>query len=126
MKKLLSVVLASLIVVPSVFGVNQTRNNQTILSGVRAKDFDNDSFNNCVNEVICAYNYEMKGLQNDFVNSTIPPHLARQIVHLYEGKMGECNWRFKWLPNIERVGFFIGGALVATIVGALTVVVLKT
>ena len=49
MKKLLSAILASLIVVPSVFGVNQTRKWE--VDSVDVNSFKKNSHNDCRNAV---------------------------------------------------------------------------
>ena len=126
MKKLLSVIVASLFAVPLAFGSDNS--TALMLRDVNAENYKNDSLNNCMNGVKEAYDVEITGLQKEhtMVNGTvipIPPHLIRKLSDEHKDKENQCNKVFKIKPQEELkkatctgvLWGFLGGALVSSV-----------
>ena len=118
MKKLLSVVLASLIAVPSVFGVNQTvirREHQwKVRKNFDSMRFKNDSYNNCVNEVVKFFDEDFNETVEDYRAKELPIPLdeVKEIVDAHVNKRNECERVYKSTPRIMRWVFAGGGVVI--------------
>ena len=128
MKRMMSVVLASLIAVPSVFGVNQTK-KWTIENDFNVTSFKDDSLNNCKNSVNESYEKDVSAAIAEHGNTSIPFDVNVNLVETYKSKMEECEEEYKVKPQQELKSASTNGIIKGAVLGlactALVVVVGK-